>query len=224
MVYLAIFAGFSWLYQDNHQFQRQTDNGISYLKASAQELSNHITGKKTPPEQSGQPQQSSTVKSNTDSISGRWTNRTASIYIDMQSDTLQQAMTEAVDAWNRTGAFKFKVVKSAKQADLVATSSDNSNDQAAGLAEMNQNTLTGYFIDGHIYLNKAYLLNPVYGYTHERIVNTAEHELGHAIGLSHTQEQSVMQPSGSFFTIQKGDINAVNRIYTKKPTISTANR
>ncbi|WP_295729699.1 matrixin family metalloprotease [uncultured Limosilactobacillus sp.] len=208
-----------WLYNDNQQFQRQTNNGITYLKASVQELSNELNGKgsqKTTNQKTAH--RESTVNSQTDQINGRWTSRSATIYIKMGNQTLQQAMIDAVNAWNNTGSFKFKIVHDRKQADLVATSANNSNDQAAGLAEMNQNTVSGYFTDGHIYLNKAYLLNPEYGYNHERIVNTAEHELGHAIGLSHNNSQSVMQPSGSFFTIQPTDIQAVKRIYSQKPT------
>lgn len=213
-----------WLYNDNQQFQRQTNNGITYLKASVQELSNELNGKSSH-ETTNQKtaHQESTVNSQTDQINGRWTGRSATIYIKMDNQTLQQAMTEAVNAWNNTGAFKFKIVHDRKQADLVATSANNSNDQAAGLAEMNQNTVSGYFTDGHIYLNKAYLLNPEYGYNHERIVNTAEHELGHAIGLSHNNGQSVMQPSGSFFTIQPTDVQAVKSIYSQKPTKPTQN-
>lgn len=208
-----------WFYLNNHQFQRQTNNGIVYLQTSVQSLSNKLSGKtaRQPTAAQQQANQQSTINSQTDKINGRWTNRSATIFINMHNATFQQAMLDAVDAWNQTGAFKFKVVNSKKQADLVATSSNNSDDQAAGLAEMNENSLTGYFTDGHIYLNKAYLLNPSYGYSHERIVNTAEHELGHAIGLSHNNGQSVMQPSGSFFSIQNGDIQAVNQIYSRKP-------
>lgn len=208
-----------WFYLNNHQFQRQTNNGIVYLQTSVQSLSNKLSGKSAhqPTVAQQQANQQSTVNSQTDQINGRWTNRSATIFINMNNATFQRAMLDAVDAWNQTGAFKFKVVNSKKRADLVATSSNNSGDQAAGLAEMNENSLTGYFTDGHIYLNKAYLLNPSYDYSHERIVNTAEHELGHAIGLSHNNGQSVMQPSGSFFSIQNGDIQAVNQIYSRKP-------
>ena len=44
-------------------------------------------------------------------------------------------------------------------------------------------------------------------------MNTAEHELGHAIGLDHTEEESVMQAAGSFYSIQARDIEAVRQLY-----------
>lgn len=208
-----------WFYQNNHQFQRQTDNGIIFLQNSAQQLGAKISGKSTtttPTTKSVQTHQS-TINSHTDTITGRWSSRHASIYIDMNNQTLQQAMQEAITAWNNTGAFQFKIVQDKSDADIIATSADNSNDSAAGLTKMSQNTMSGYFTNGYIYLNQAYLLNPEYGYSHERIVNTAEHELGHSIGLAHTNAQSVMQPSGSFYSIQSRDIQAVNKIYGQRP-------
>ncbi|MCF0240508.1 MAG: matrixin family metalloprotease, partial [Streptococcus gallolyticus] len=43
---------------------------------------------------------------------------------------------------------------------------------------------------------------------------TAEHELGHAIGLDHDDdEQSVMQSSGSYYGIQDVDIQKVQELY-----------
>ncbi len=50
-------------------------------------------------------------------------------------------------------------------------------------------------------------------YSQNRIINTAEHELGHAIGLSHTHSVSVMYPAGSIYTIQPRDITDVKRLY-----------
>ena len=64
-----------------------------------------------------------------------------------------------------------------------------------------------------IAINTYYLTDPSYGYSQERIVNTAEHELGHAIGLDHTNAVSVMQPAGSFYTIQPDDVQAVQKLY-----------
>lgn len=208
-----------WFYQNNHRFQRQTDNGIIYLQNAVQEIDSKITGKpQTTPTSKVVQSHQSTINSHTDSITGRWTSRNATIYINMDNQTLQEAMQEAVTAWNNTGAFHFKVVNNKSNADIIATSSNSSNDSAAGLTQMSQNTMSGYFTNGHVYLNKAYLLNSQYGYSHDRIVNTAEHELGHAIGLAHTNAQSVMQPSGSFYSIQPLDVQSVNKIYGKKPT------
>ena len=38
-------------------------------------------------------------------------------------------------------------------------------------------------------------------------------ELGHAIGLQHTNIASVMYPAGSYYSIQEQDINAARDLY-----------
>ena len=40
-----------------------------------------------------------------------------------------------------------------------------------------------------------------------------EHELGHAIGLQHTNIASVMYPAGSYYSFQEQDINAARDLY-----------
>ena len=135
------------------------------------------------------------------------------MYIDTANETFRSAYQEAIDAWNQTGAFTFQIINDKDKADIVATEMNDGNVSAAGEAESQTNLLTKRFTHVTVRLNSYYLLDRRYGYSHERIVNTAAHELGHAIGLDHNEEESVMQSAGSFYSIQPIDIQAVKDLY-----------
>ena len=126
----------------------------------------------------------------------RWDTASATVYIDTQDETFRSAYQEAIRAWNQTGAFTFQIVNDKNQANIVATEMNDGTVSAAGEAESQTNLLTKRFTNVTVRLNRYYLLNSQYGYSYERIVNTAEHELGHAIGLEHNEEKSVMQSAG----------------------------
>lgn len=143
----------------------------------------------------------------------RWDTASATVYIDTQDETFCSAYQEAIRAWNQTGAFTFQIVNDKNQANIVATEMNDGTVSAAGEAESQTNLLTKRFTNVTVRLNRYYLLNSQYGYSYERIVNTAEHELGHAIGLEHNEEKSVMQSSGSFYGIQAVDVQAVKELY-----------
>ena len=133
----------------------------------------------------------------------RWDKASATVYIDAQDETFRSAYQEAIRTWNQTGAFIFQIVNDKNQANIVATEMNDGTVSATGEAESQTNLLT----------KRYYLLNSQYGYSYERIVNTAEHELGHAIGLEHNEEKSVMQSAGSFYGIQAVDVQAVKELY-----------
>lgn len=143
----------------------------------------------------------------------RWNTASATVYIDTQDETFRSAYQEAIRAWNQTGAFTFQIVNDKNQANIVATEMNDGTVSAAGEAESQTNLLTKRFTNVTVRLNRYYLLNSQYGYSYERILNTAEHELGHAIGLEHNEEKSVMQSAGSFYDIQAVDVQAVKELY-----------
>ena len=144
----------------------------------------------------------------------KWSKAQATIYIDPQMDaTFQKAYLEAIANWNQTGAFNFVVVTEPDQATIFATEMNDGSTSVAGEAESQTNLLTKQFISVTVRLNHYYLSNPNYGYTYDRIMHTAEHELGHAIGLEHTNEVSVMQPAGSYYGIQAQDVKEVQELY-----------
>ena len=144
----------------------------------------------------------STTDTIPESNGARWAQNTASIYIQSTDETLVAAYKEAITNWNNTGAFIFTLTDDASTADIVAT------------ADTQTNVLTNRITHVDVKLNRYFLLNSDFGYTHKRIVNTAEHELGHAIGLDHDDSKtSVMQSAGSYYGIQQVDIDTVHALY-----------
>ncbi|HEM5239725.1 TPA: M57 family metalloprotease [Streptococcus suis] len=147
---------------------------------------------------------------------GRWETNTATVYIETQNPTFVAAYETAIANWNATGAFTLVLTTDPNQADIIATEMNDGNTQAAGEANSTTNLLTNYYSSVTVRLNSYYLLNEEYGYDMDRIIHTAEHELGHAIGLDHDDSQaSVMESAGSNHGIQQADIDAVVALYSE---------
>lgn len=207
--YLVLLLSGLWAFQTNPMVHQQAVKLTRTAQAWVAQVSNPAHLNKRPPNQTA-PQ--ATIDEG-DQPGGHWSHRQATIYINTNEPTLKAATVEAIKQWNRTGAFTFKLTTNPDQAKVTVAAINDPNSRAAGLAKMSVNPATGTFTTGQVELNRAYLLNPVYNYSQQRIVNTVEHELGHVIGLGHTNQVSVMQPAGSYYPIQPRDVKNVDQLY-----------
>ena len=215
---LALLAFGVWTYKNNPDFQIATNDSLVTLSYRINQLL--TAGTATAPKNGI----NSNTKTNTDKTENDnssetrvWSKPEANVYVDIKNDLqLRSAAIDAMNAWNRTGAFTFYQTDDKSRAQIVISTVDDSDTNAAGETATTYNPSTGHLLKAYVHLNRYYLQNEWYGYSNNRIVNTAEHELGHAIGLNHTNSVSVMYPKGSIYTIQPQDIQNVRKIYHEK--------
>ena len=215
---LALLAFGVWTYKNNPDFQIATNDSLVTLSYRINQLL--TTGTATTPKNGI----NSNTKTNTDKTENDnssetrvWSKPEANVYVDIKNNLqLRSAAIDAMNAWNRTGAFTFYQTDDKSRAQIVISTVDDSDTNAAGETATTYNPSTGHLLKADVHLNRYYLQNEWYGYSNNRIVNTAEHELGHAIGLNHTNSVSVMYPKGSIYTIQPQDIQNVRKIYHEK--------
>ena len=215
---LALLAFGVWTYKNNPDFQIAINDSLVTLSYRINQLL--TTGTATAPKNGI----NSNTKTNTDKTENDnssetrvWSKPEANVYVDIKNDLqLRSAAIDAMNAWNRTGAFTFCQTDDKSRAQIVISTVDDSDTNAAGETATTYNPSTGHLLKANVHLNRYYLQNEWYGYSNNRIVNTAEHELGHAIGLNHTNSVSVMYPKGSIYTIQPQDIQNVRKIYHEK--------
>lgn len=146
-----------------------------------------------------------------------WSKNSAKVYLDLaDNQQLTQAAQDAINAWNDTGSFTFTETNKKKNAQITIEPMFDPDTDAAGQARITYNPKTKLLSKAKIQLNVYYLQNFIYYYTYQRIVNTVEHELGHAIGLNHNKGKSVMYPAGSIYSIEPQDVAKVKQIYHEK--------
>lgn len=186
----------SWVYRNNYEVRAATNDSISTLKdyfirsRSSNTTATSSSGEKT------------------------WMNPTATVYLNVKNNQEYNAASqEAIAAWNKTGVFKFKQTNNRSNAQIIISEMNSDQTSAAGITSTIYNPMTKHLLRANIRLNSYYLQNPSYNYSFNRVVNTIEHELGHAIGLSHTNRASVMYPTGSYYAILPNDITRVKSLY-----------
>ena len=167
-------------------------------------------------QQPNQPVTSNSSEGQNQETSGKqtWNQAKANVFIDTSNnDELVTATREAMNSWNKTGAFTFKETTNKNEANIVVQQVEDNTTSAIGVTTTSYNPLTNHLLKAQVKLTTYYLQNENYDYSYQRVVNTAEHELGHAIGLQHTNIASVMYPAGSYYSIQEQDINAARDLY-----------
>ncbi|WP_407886378.1 matrixin family metalloprotease [Levilactobacillus sp. N40-8-2] len=143
----------------------------------------------------------------------RFVTNHATYAITTKSAYYQRIWRSAIRAWNRTGAFTFKLA-STKSAQIKLTTATKSESQQLG-----KDVGLTEFWARHDYLFKINSeLNPEllhdYGYSKSDDTHVAEHELGHAMGLAHNPSRdSVMYYENRSVAIQQVDINGVKARY-----------
>lgn len=214
VLFLAIIAFGVWIYNTDANIRIATNDSIATIGQRINQI--FTTGNFNPPKlgDSTNTKRSSSENEESDTDSHTWTKPEANVYVNIKNNPqLRSATIDAMNAWNRTGVFTFHEINEKSRAQITVSVSDDSSTSAAGVTSTTYNPVTGHMLKAHVHLNRYYLQNRWYGYSDSRIVNTAEHELGHAIGLNHNNGVSVMYPKGSIYTIQPRDIKAVKKLY-----------
>lgn len=215
--FLAILAFGIWTYNTDPNVRIATNDSLATIGQRINQIV--TTGNFNPPKLGdtslkNSKTKNSSEKEESDTDAHTWTKPQANVYINMTNNPqLRSATVDAMNAWNRTGVFTFHEVSQKSKAQIIVSVSDDSSTSAAGVTSTTYNPVTDHLLRAHVHLNRYYLQNRWYGYSDNRITNTAEHELGHAIGLDHNNGVSVMYPKGSIYTIQPRDVKAVKKLY-----------
>ncbi|WP_342988789.1 matrixin family metalloprotease [Streptococcus salivarius] len=152
------------------------------------------------------------VKENYDTP--HWSSKEATVFINAKNPEIVNAYKQAITSWNNTGAFNFLLTNDKQKANIIA---DEGNVAAPlGVTYSTYYLPTKQYSNATVYLNTFHVQNNYYQKNGGKLLNTAQHELGHSIGLEHNSAvASVMEPKGGKTSIQPVDINNVKKLYSK---------
>ena len=146
-----------------------------------------------------------------------WSSNEATIFIKAKTPEIVTAYKEAITSWNNTGAFNFLLTDDKLKANIIADERFEENVASPlGVTYSTYYVPTKQYNNATVYLNRFHVKNNYYQKNGGKLLNTAQHELGHAIGLDHNSAvASVMEPKGGKTSIQPVDINNVKKLYGK---------
>lgn len=149
-----------------------------------------------------------------------WKKRNLTIYIQTTDPTAKKDFIDAINDWNDAKVLKLSLIKNPKQTDIICDIQDlSANTKHEGLETLKTlgNTEVSYDQNtGEImHANSVIDIYQIQNMPHDQQVWIAEHELGHAFGLSHTNPGShtVMEPQNLKTGITSTDINNLKKIY-----------